>query len=137
MADIFTKKQRSYVMSRIRSKDTKPEMLVRKFLFASGFRYRTNDKKLPGSPDIVLKKYNTVIFIHGCFWHGHKNCKYVSIPKIKYWIEKIERNQKRDKSSKRKLKSMGWKVIDCHECKLKKDKVENTLNNILHKILSD
>jgi DNA mismatch endonuclease (patch repair protein) len=89
MADVHTKKQRSFNMSRIKGKDTKPEMLVRKFLHANGFRYKLHDKKLPGKPDIVLPKYNTVIFVHGCFWHGHTNCKYFKIPQTRtqWWIK--------------------------------------------------
>ena len=94
MADVHTKPQRSYNMSRIKGKDTKPEMLVRKLLHAQGYRYKLNDKTLPGKPDIVLPKYKTVIFIHGCFWHGHKNCKYFTIPNTKreWWTEKINKN---------------------------------------------
>lgn len=91
MADVHTKEVRSYNMSRIPSKDTKPELIVRRFLFANGFRYRLQDKKLPGKPDIVLRKYKTVIFVHGCFWHGHENCKYFVIPKTRtsFWMKKI------------------------------------------------
>ena len=92
--DVHTKEQRSYNMSRIKGKDTKPEMLVRRFLHANGFRYKLHDKKLPGKPDIVLPKYRTVIFVHGCFWHGHKNCKYFVVPKTRteWWLNKINGN---------------------------------------------
>jgi len=133
MADKLDRKSRSWNMSQIRSKDTKPELLVRKFLFANGFRYRLYDKKLPGKPDIVLPKYATVIFVNGCFWHGHKNCNYFTIPKTrtKWWTEKILRNQTRDKSSIRLLKKSGWKVITIWECKLKKDKAEKSLEKLL------
>ncbi len=94
MADVHTKEIRSYNMSRIKGKNTKPEMLVRKFLYAHGYRYRIHDKKLPGKPDIVLPKYRTVIFVHGCFWHGHKNCKYFVVPKTRteWWLNKINGN---------------------------------------------
>lgn len=122
MADVHTSKQRSYNMSRIRSRDTKPEILVRKFLFSKGFRFRVNDKRLPGKPDIVLPKYKTVIFVHGCFWHGHKGCKYFVIPKTrtKWWVDKIEGNKERDRRKKRLLKKLGWKVIEVWECALKR-----------------
>lgn len=98
MADVHSKEVRSYNMSRIRSKNTKPEVLLRKVLFANGFRFRLHDKKLPGKPDIVLKKYRTVIFVHGCFWHGHNGCRYFVVPKTRtaWWMNKIEGNQKND-----------------------------------------
>ena len=98
MTDVHDKSTRSYNMSCIRNKDTRPEILVRKFLFANGFRYRLNDKKLPGKPDIVLPKYRTVIFVNGCFWHGHENCKYFKLPatRTEWWKEKIEGNIKND-----------------------------------------
>lgn len=100
MADVHTPEQRSYNMSRIRSKHTKPELLVRRFLFAQGFRYRLHDKKLPGSPDLVLPKYRTVIFVHGCFYHGHEGCRYFVVPKTRtdWWLEKIEKNRRPDTS---------------------------------------
>src|SRR3990172_2774500 len=98
MADVHNKKTRSYNMSQIKGKDTKPEILVRKFLFANGFRFRLHDKKLSGKPDIVLPKYKSVIFVHGCFWHGHENCKYFVVPKTrtKWWLKKIKGNKKKD-----------------------------------------
>lgn len=121
MADVHEPEIRSYNMSRIKGKDTKPEMLVRKFLFSNGFRYRLHDKKLPGKPDLVLPKHKTVIQVHGCFWHGHKGCKYFVIPKTrtKWWKEKIERNIERDQIAEKELKSEGWKVIVIWECELK------------------
>ncbi|MEX2336302.1 MAG: very short patch repair endonuclease [Fulvivirga sp.] len=127
---------RSYNMSRIKGKDTKPEMLVRKFLFSNGFRYRLHDKKLPGKPDLVLPKYKTVIQVHGCFWHGHKGCKYFVVPKTrtKWWKEKIEGNIERDQIAEKKLKSEDWKVIVIWECELKPDKREGTLNKLLNQI---
>jgi DNA mismatch endonuclease, patch repair protein len=136
MADVHDIKTRSYNMSMIRSKNTKPEMLVRKFLHAQGFRYKLHDKKLPGKPDIVLPKYKTVIFIHGCFWHGHKNCRYFVIPKTRpdYWIPKIEKNVLKDLESKMKLKKLGWNVLDIWECDLKKNKRDKTLLRLISKI---
>lgn len=136
MADIHNKETRSYNMSQIRSKDTKPELLVRKFLFANGLRYRLHNKKLPGKPDVSLPKYKTVIFVNGCFWHGHENCKYFVVPKTrtKFWLDKIEGNQKRDEESILQLKNNGWNVFIVYECELKKEKQELTLNNLLEKI---
>lgn len=136
MADVHEPEIRSYNMSRIKGKDTKPEMLVRKFLFSNGFRYRLHDKKLPGKPDLVLPKHKTVIQVHGCFWHGHKGCKYFVIPKTrtKWWKEKIEGNIERDRIAEKELKSEGWKVIVIWECELKPDKREETLNQLLNQI---
>ena len=136
MADVHNKAIRSYNMSRIRAKDTKPEMLVRRFLHGNGFRYKLHDKTLPGKPDIVLPKYRTVIFVHGCFWHGHKNCKYFKIPKTrtKWWTDKINRNKENDKKAVKSLRKEGWKVITIWECRLKPGKVETTLNSLLQKL---
>jgi len=136
MTDVHTPEIRSYNMSMIRGKNTKPEILVRKFLHANGFRFRLHRKDLPGKPDIVLPKYKTVIFINGCFWHGHKNCKYFVIPKTrtKWWLNKIEGNKKVDKRNKVNLKKMGWKVLTIWECQLKRNKVERTMNNLIKKI---
>ncbi len=136
MADVHSKETRSFNMSRIRSKDTKPELLVRKFLFAHGFRYKLHDKKLPGKPDIVLPKYKTIIFVHGCFWHGHKNCKYFVVPKTKtdWWLNKINSNIANDVKAIKALKKEGWKIITIWECDLKPAKVEKTLKTLLHKI---
>ncbi|MDB5129806.1 very short patch repair endonuclease [Mucilaginibacter sp.] len=121
MADVHSKATRSFNMSRIRSTNTKPEMRVRKFLFSTGFRYRLHQKKLPGKPDIVLPKYKTVIFIHGCFWHGHDGCRYFVIPKTRteWWLEKINRNKSNDQKSENALKDMGWNVIHIWECEIK------------------
>jgi len=125
-------------MSRIRSKDTKPEMIVRKFLFSNGFRFRLHDKSLPGKPDLVLKKYNTVVFINGCFWHGHKGCRYFVIPKTRteWWISKLEGNVKKDKKNIAALKKEGWKVVVMWECELKKNS-ENSLRALAEKIRKD
>lgn len=123
-------------MSRIKGKDTKPELLVRKFLFAQGFRYRLHDKKLPGKPDIVLPKYKTVIFIHGCFWHGHKGCRYYVIPKTRteWWLSKINVNEVKDSVNTDKLKHENWKVIVLWECELKPDKRQETLTELLNEL---
>mgnify|MGYP001021180242 CR=1 FL=1 len=129
MADVHDKATRSYNMSRIRSKDTKPELIVRKFLFSNGFRYRLNDKNLPGKPDIVLAKYKTAIFVQGCFWHGHENCKYYRIPETrkKWWMNKLCQTKNNDEKNQTLLKTAGWKVIVVWECELKKEKKEKTL----------
>lgn len=116
-------------MSRIRSKDTKPEMLVRRFLFSKGFRYRLHDKKLPGKPDIVLPKYKTVIFIHGCFWHGHKGCRYYVVPQTRtdWWLNKINGNISKDNAAAATLKVLGWHILEVWECELKKGLAEQNL----------
>ena len=143
MADVHTKEIRSYNMSQIKGKNTKPEMLVRKFLFANGYRYKLNDKTLPGKPDIVLPKYKTVIFVHGCFWHGHKylpgrqtGCKYFVVPKTRtdWWLHKINSNIANDTKVVKALRKDGWKIITIWECNLKPAKVEKTLNTLLSKI---
>jgi len=132
MTDVHDKETRSYNMSQIRSKGTKPEILVRKYLFRKGFRYRLNVKNLPGTPDIVLAKYKTAIFIHGCFWHGHEDCKYSVIPKTReeWWLQKIAHNKSLDVENLAKLKEKGWNVLVIFECELKKDKRERTLSEI-------
>lgn len=119
MADNQSKEERSYNMSRIRSDNTKPEEFVRKYLFEKGFRYRKNDKRYPGKPDIVLPKYKTVIFVNGCFWHMHDCPKFV-MPKSKqdYWKPKLERNKERDLKNYASLKELGWHVIVIWECEL-------------------
>lgn len=123
-------------MSCIKGKNTKPEEIVRKALFAKGFRYRKNDRRLPGTPDIVLPKYKTVIFVNGCFWHGHKGCKYFVVPKTntEFWLNKINSNIDRDAIKATQLTELGWRVITVWECELKKDKVEQTLENIINTI---
>lgn len=131
MADVHSKETRSYNMSRIRSKDTKPELLVRKFLHKQGFRFRLHVKDLPGKPDIVLPKYRTVIFIHGCFWHGHEGCKYYVVPKTRteWWVEKIGKNVQNDSKSINALMS-NWKVVTIWQCQLKTSTKEVTLKRI-------
>lgn len=125
-------------MSRIKGKNTKPELQVRKFLFSKGFRYRLHDKKLPGKPDIVLPKFKTVIFVHGCFWHGHDGCSYFVIPKTRtdWWLTKIKRNKELDKANIEKLKNLGWNVINVFECELKKTSFTASLNELLKTLLS-
>ena len=114
--------QRSRNMSAIKSKNTKPEIAVRKLLHSMGFRFRLHRKDLPGSPDIVLPKYKTVIFVHGCFWHRHENCKYASIPKTRkeFWENKFRANVKRDLEIQEKIKNIGWKSVVIWECETKK-----------------
>ncbi len=138
MADVHTPEQRSYNMSQIKGKNTKPEELVRKYLFSCGFRYRKNDKRLPGSPDIVLPKYKTVIFVNGCFWHGHDGCKYFAWPKsnTEFWKNKIEANIARDKKTIAELEKLGWNVIVVWECELKNSSKEITLQKLILKIIS-
>lgn len=132
MPDTLTKEQRHHCMSNIHSKNTKPEILVRKELFKRGFRYRINVSKLPGKPDIVLSKYKTAIFINGCFWHGHEGCRHFIIPKTNtdYWMSKIRSNQQRDKESVSKLQQAGWKVLTIWECELTAEKFSETIRKI-------
>ena len=120
MADVKKALTRSELMGRIRSRDTRPELQVRHFLWASGFRYRLHGKALPGKPDIVLRRYKTVIFVHGCFWHGHAACKQFKLPQTRpeFWRAKIEGNQARDATVIAKLQAMGWQVIVVWECEL-------------------
>lgn len=129
MADTISKKQRSYVMSRIRSVDTGPEMIVRRALHSKGYRYRLHDRRLPGSPDIVMPCRKTAIFVHGCFWHRHRGCRAGRTPKsnVPFWIKKLNRNVKRDLDAVRRLRGMGWSVKVLWECQLKKGAVEGLL----------
>jgi len=124
LSDIYSKQKRSEIMSKISGKETKPEILVRKYLFSEGFRFRKNDKRLPGRPDIVLPKYKIVIFIHGCFWHGH-HCKAAKLPETnkEFWKSKINSNIERDKKNQRELRKLGWKVIVIWQCELKNKKL--------------
>ena len=134
MPDKLTREQRHRCMASIRGRDTKPEMTVRRWLHSRGFRYRVNVKGLPGSPDIVLRKYRTVIFIHGCFWHGHEGCRYFVLPKsnTEFWTQKIERNRERDLERRAQLKRMGWHTIVIWECQLKPKTREATLTELEH-----
>lgn len=135
MSDKLTPEKRSWNMSRIKGKDTKIEVEVRKYLFSKGYRFRKNDKRYPGKPDIVLPKYHVAIFVHGCFWHRHEGCKDATIPKTRteFWLEKFDKNVKNDQIKQEKLRELGWKVIVIWECELKRsfqktmDKVEKEL----------
>ena len=126
-------------MSQIRGKDTKPEMLVRSYLFSRGLRFRKNDRRYPGSPDVVLPKCNTVVFVHGCFWHHHEGCRYATMPKsnVEYWEKKLYGNVERDERNRKELEEMGWVVITVWECELKKDKRERTLDELYIQITSE
>lgn len=134
MSDCLTKEQRHKNMVAIHCKNTKPEMIVRRFLFNRGFRYRLNHPRLPGKPDIVLRKYRTVIFVNGCFWHGHEGCRYFVMPKsnAEFWQAKIAGNQTRDKKVQQQLASMGWHCITIWECQLKKTVREVTLQSLAY-----
>lgn len=136
MTDVHSKETRSYNMSQIKGKDTKPEVLVRKYLFSRGLRFRKNDKRYPGHPDIVLPKYRTIVFVHGCFWHFHEGCKYAVMPSTNtdFWKEKLMNNKARDQKIQRELEDAGWKVIVVWECQLKKDKRERTLEELYDSI---
>jgi len=131
--DNLSIQERSIMMSKIRSNNTKPEILLRKALFAQGLRYRINDKKLQGKPDIVFPKYKTVIFVHGCFWHNHKGCKRAHLPKsnIEYWKNKIKTNEERDLKNQEVLKNLGWNVTVIWECELNtKEKIEQAIKKL-------
>lgn len=134
--DVHDSKTRSYNMSRIKGKNTKPEETVRKYLFSQGFRYRKNDKRLPGKPDIVLPKYKTIIFVNGCFWHKHEGCRYFAWPQnnAEFWKDKIESNVVRDKKQYEELQDAGWRVIIVWECELKKKRKSDTLERLVDEI---
>ena len=136
--DKLTKEQRHHCMASIRGKNTGPEIMVRKFLFSRGFRYRLNHPRLPGHPDIVMRKYRTCIFVNGCFWHGHDNCRYFVLPKTntEFWKAKIERNRSRDIEEQRKLASMGWHCITVWECQLKPAVRKQTLESLVYTLNS-
>jgi DNA mismatch endonuclease (patch repair protein) len=138
MADVFEPEIRSCTMSRIRKTNTKPEVLVRSFLFQKGFRFRIHVKELAGNPDIVLPKYNVIVFVNGCFWHAHEGCKYNKMPKSRqdYWVPKILRNAKRDLTNKAELSSAGWDVLTIWECELEKDRKNTTLHQLSHYLKS-
>ena len=135
MTDVHDKKTRSYNMSMIKGKDTKPEIIVRKFLFKNGFRFRLNYTKLPGKPDIVLPKYKTVIFINGCFWHGHEGCKYFVVPKTRteWWLNKIKKTKERDQNNYKILSEANWNIITVWECELKNN-AESRLKKLIKEI---
>lgn len=132
MSDRLTIQQRHNNMAAIKGKNTKPEVLVRKYLWSHGFRYRLNHPRLPGKPDIVLRKYHTCIFVNGCFWHGHEGCKYFRMPKTntEFWERKISRNRERDREEQKQLARMGWHCITVWECELKGERREKTLESL-------
>lgn len=136
MSDIYSKSKRSDIMSKISGKETKPEILVRKFLFSRGYRFRKNAKELPGKPDIVLPKYKTIIFVHGCFWHGH-SCKRGTLPESnrEFWQEKINKNIERDSRNILQLKEKGWSVIIIWQCEMKnKEDKEIRFNKLIDEL---
>lgn len=139
MSDIYSKSKRSSIMSKISSKDTKPEILVRKYLFSKGFRFRKNVKDLPGKPNVVLSKYKTIIFVNGCFWHGHESFKKATLPatNTEFWREKISGNIIRDKKNIQKLREKGYKEIIVWQCELTSSFRETTLNSLLKKIMEN
>ena len=132
MADKFSQEQRSRCMSKIHSASTKPEIKVRKALFRKGYRFRVNVKTLPGTPDMVLPKYRTVIFVNGCFWHGHDGCKHYTVPKTntEFWVEKVRRNKERDAVNVQRLESLSWGVITIWECELKSKVFQDTIAKV-------
>lgn len=139
MTDRHSADVRSFNMSHIHSRDTTLEVKVRKYLFSKGFRYRKNDRRYPGKPDIVLPKYKTVIFINGCFWHMHEGCRYAVLPKsnTEFWTPKLRKNKERDARNTSMLETMGWKVITVWECELRKNVFEERMKNLCNEILKD
>jgi DNA mismatch endonuclease (patch repair protein) len=139
MADMHSPATRSYNMSRIKGKDTKPEMLVRRYLHAHGLRYRLHDKNLPGKPDLVLPKYKTVVFVNGCFWHGHKGCRFAALPatRTEFWENKIGRNVANDERKQAALTESGWRVLNVWTCEFKHGREPETLQNLLEEITTD
>ena len=137
MTDRITPEHRSWNMSRIKGKDTKIEVQVRSWLFSKGFRFRKNDKRLPGKPDVVLPKYHTVIFIHGCFWHRHPGCKDTTTPKTRteYWLDKFERNVANDRARYEALEAAGWNVITLWECDINK-RFDETMSRVVQELKS-
>jgi DNA mismatch endonuclease (patch repair protein) len=134
MSDIFSPQQRHANMAAIHGKDTKPEMVVRRYLWRHGFRYRLNDPRLPGKPDIVMRRYRTCVFVNGCFWHGHEGCRYYKTPKTntEFWVNKVKRNKMRDLKVQQKLAAMGWHSLTIWECELKPAQREQTLKSLLY-----
>ncbi|HEX8328007.1 MAG TPA: DNA mismatch endonuclease Vsr [Hymenobacter sp.] len=136
MTDVHSSATRSYNMSQIKGKDTKPELLVRQYLHAHGLRYRLHDKSLPGKPDLVLPKYKTVVFVHGCFWHKHQGCRYFVVPKTRtdFWLNKIGKNVSNDERQQAELAAAGWNVLTVWECELKPAVREHTLMQLFSTI---
>lgn len=137
--DVHAKDVRSYNMSRIRSKDTKPEVRVRKYLFSKGYRYRKNDSRYPGRPDIVLPKYHIIILVNGCFWHLHSGCRYASIPKTNadFWTKKLERNKRRDEEIMSQLNELGWKVLVVWQCEINGSRFVPRMEALIKQINGD
>lgn len=137
MSDIVSQKKRTEMMSSVKQKNTKPELLLRKMLHKHGFRFRLHDKKLPGTPDIIMPKYKTVIFVHGCFWHQHKGCRKSRRPtsNVGFWNSKLDKNIERDKTKSEALKKLGWKVLVIWECELKESEI--LLKNLKKKLLNE
>lgn len=134
MADVFTQAKRSAIMSRITGKNTKPEIVVRKIVHSLGFRFALHRRDLPGTPDLVLPRYRKVIFVHGCFWHGHARCRRATLPSTnkKFWHEKIGGNKLRDTSAKRRLQQTGWEVLVVWQCEIaKREKLIKRLESFL------
>lgn len=138
MADTVSKAKRSEIMSHIKGKETKPEIIVRKYLFSRGLRYRKNVKKLPGTPDIVLSKYKTVVLVNGCFWHGHQSCRPAHLPStnLNYWEKKIADNIERDKRKRQELEKLGYKVLVVWQCQLKTKVIRNNLEELYNDIVN-
>ena len=138
MADTVSKEKRSEIMSHVTGKETKPEIMVRKYLFARGLRYRKNVKQLPGTPDIVFPKYKTAVFVNGCFWHGHKGCKYSHLPStnIEYWEKKLADNLERDERKTRELEKLGYRILIVWQCQLKPNIKIETLETLYHNIVN-
>ncbi|MBF9144505.1 DNA mismatch endonuclease Vsr [Hymenobacter sp. BT439] len=136
MADVHTPSTRSFNMSRIRGKDTKPELLVRQYLHSRGLRYRLHAKHLPGKPDLVFPGLHTVVFIHGCFWHQHEGCRYFVVPKTRteFWMGKIGRNVTNDERQQAELKNQGWRVLVVWECELRPPHRERTLERLFYSL---
>ena len=136
MPDVFSEAKRSEVMRKVRGYNTKPEIIVRAYLFSKGLRFRIHCKNLIGKPDIVLKKYKTIVFVHGCFWHGHLNCKYFKIPQTNtdFWIKKINHNVAKDILYKAVLEQKGWRVLTIWECSLRRSNKDITLSNLYNAI---
>lgn len=136
MSDSLTPLQRHYCMSRIHGKATKPELLVRRWLWRHGYRYRLNVNSVPGKPDIVLRKYRTAVFVNGCFWHGHEGCPKYTIPKSNtdFWVAKVRHNKERDQRNYKDLHDAGWNVIVVWECQLKKNIIDETMKIVEHSL---
>ena len=138
--DTVSFEKRHEIMSHIRGKNSNPEVIVRKYLFSKGLRYRKNYSKLPGHPDIALPKYKTVVFVNGCFWHGHEGCRHFHLPSsnVDFWSTKIRNNRERDLKKKEELEALGWRVLTVWECQIKRkaDRI-TTLENVFQEIIRE